>query len=130
MQEADFITITKDKIVYEIEIKRSKADYWNDFKNKQDKHSILKSGKHPVNYFYFCCEEDIIQPEEVPHPYGLMHIEKIAYKDLTTKTKYKYQIVVVKRASALHKNPLSDYLLIKCLTSVVFKYFNNLKAKD
>lgn len=129
-QEADFISISKSKYVYEVEIKRSKADYWNDFKNKQLKHSLLKSGKYPVNYFYFCSESDVIQPSEVPSQYGLIHIDKIPYKTPNSRKKFKYTITVVKNPKALHKKPLDDYLLVKCLSSVVFKYFNNLKAEN
>ena len=130
--EADFIAISSSKIVHEIEIKRSKSDYWADFKNKELKHSILKFGKYPVNYFYFCCESDLIQPEEVPYPYGLIHIEKQQYIDKTKEKKkvcYRYKIMVVKKAYSLHKKPLEDYYLIKALNSVVYKYFNNLKIK-
>lgn len=129
--EADFVAITPKRIVYEVEIKRSKPDFHADFKNKQLKHSILKMGKYPVNYFYFACESDLIQPQEVPSPYGLIHIEKTQWRDFKTKKlKTNYTTKVVKNAQALHKEPLSDYLLIKLLQSVMYKFFNNLKAKD
>ena len=40
--ESDYLAITKSMVAYEVEIKVSRPDFKNDFKNKQDKHLLLK----------------------------------------------------------------------------------------
>lgn len=39
--ESDYIAITKNGYVYEVEIKISRADFLNDFKHKEEKHLLL-----------------------------------------------------------------------------------------
>ena len=43
--ESDKLIETKTGYIYEFEIKISKADFKNDFKNKKDKHMILAGSK-------------------------------------------------------------------------------------
>ena len=39
--ESDKLIETRSGLIYEFEIKISKADFKNDFKNKEDKHKVL-----------------------------------------------------------------------------------------
>lgn len=123
--EADFVAVTSIKIAVECEIKRSRSDFFADFK-KDLKHKLLQSKKYPISQFYFACEEGLIRKEEVPFPYGLMYIKKSKNK-LTNKN---YVVSVAKNAKKIHNNPISDYLLIKLLTSVSYKWFNLLKSSQ
>ena len=60
--ESDFLAITRSLYAYEVEVKMSKQDFFNDFK-KDKKHKVLKDGiikvggviSYPPNYFYYAC---------------------------------------------------------------------------
>lgn len=75
--ESDYAACTKAGYWYEVEVKISRADFFNDFK-KQKKHEIL-SGKRPglrPNYFTYAVPEGLIQPEEIPEYAGLIFISE------------------------------------------------------
>lgn len=58
--ESDLLLITKSDIIYEFEIKISKYDFKNDFKNKTTKHAILESclsGEKYTPLYYEMLEE-------------------------------------------------------------------------
>lgn len=46
--ESDFFAISKSGYAVEVEIKCSRADFKNDFKNKTDKHNLLINHKKPA----------------------------------------------------------------------------------
>jgi len=101
--ETDFLVVQRSSgYCYEIEIKISRADFFNDFK-KVDKHSILKDGlymkqkyryqidpetgkrksekyfspekwDYRPNKFYYCVPEGLVKVEEVPNYAGLMYV--------------------------------------------------------
>lgn len=100
--ESDKFIETRSGLTYEFEIKISRSDYKNDFKNKKDKHVILEgkeeflpkyekildihkekwkeyyrtdSRKKP-NYFYYAVPEGMIDVSEVPEYAGLVYILK------------------------------------------------------
>ena len=126
--EADMLAITNKKIVVEFEIKRSKSDFHADFKNKKFKHRLLNDRKYPVNFFYFVCEEKLLEIEDIPEPYGLIWVKEKNTKQILIQPKEKEYVVIIKRkARELHKNKLSDMLLIKALTSMSYKWFEELK---
>lgn len=55
--ESDMLIKPRSGYWYEVECKISFADFKNDFKNKRQKHELLKTGdeKHRrPNYFYYC----------------------------------------------------------------------------
>lgn len=79
--ESDYLTITRSGVIYEIEIKISRADFQNDFKHKEDKHMLLESktlsDMHPnscPNYFYYAVPDGLIKTEEVPEYAGLIYL--------------------------------------------------------
>jgi hypothetical protein len=124
--EADLVGVTAGRFVTEFEIKRYHADFKADFKKKQ-KHRHLQEGKLPINQFYFVCPAGLIQPEEVPSMYGLIWIEKSEPMNSTLKSvrskKEVYKIITKRAAKKLHTKKLSDYYLVKLLTSMTFRYW-------
>jgi hypothetical protein len=95
--EADVFGINNGGYMYEFEIKRSRKDFFADFKNKDHKHKNLakanaiyvynewKNGKRTgnninriliPNRFFFVCESGLINPDEVPNYAGLIYVEE------------------------------------------------------
>jgi hypothetical protein len=124
--EADMVGVTAGRLVTEFEIKRYRSDFKADFK-KKEKHRLLKEGRHPANYFYYVCPAGMIQPEEVPPLYGLIWVEKLEPTRFALRTgrsnKEIYQIITKRVAKRLHPKKITDYGLVKLLTSTMYKYF-------
>lgn len=82
--EADVLRIRRSGLVYEYEIKTSRADYFNDFKKEfgnyhisaGNKHNHLQGGQRKCNRFFFVVPSGLIKEEEVPDYAGLIY-----YKD-------------------------------------------------
>ena len=91
--ESDCLLLTRSGYWYEFEVKISKADFKNDFKNKKEKHSILSSEKETKkpNFFYYVVPEDLIAPYDVPEYAGLIYIKR------------GRGLITVKKAPTLHK---------------------------
>lgn len=120
--ETDFLVVQRTSgYCYEIEIKISRSDFFNDFK-KVDKHQILREGTYmkrkyryptdPVtgkrvsekyyepekwdyrpNKFYYCVPEGLIKKEEVPDYAGLMYVTPMG-------------VITVKEPKFIHKEKL------------------------
>lgn len=81
MWEADVLRITRSGIVYEYEIKISRADFKRDFSkgysfingDSGHKHNAIAAGKHRINKFFFVVPAGLITPLEVPKQYGLIY---------------------------------------------------------
>ena len=89
--ESDYLAITRSNVVHEVEIKISRADFFNDAKHKQDKFKLFESRSKPVkesmeagvvpygnpmpSYFYYAVPEGLIKPEEVPDYAGLLYVQ-------------------------------------------------------
>lgn len=97
--ESDFLAITRSLYAYEVEVKMSKQDFFNDFK-KDKKHKVLKDGiikvggviSYPPNYFYYACPPNMIDVSEVPPYAGLIYV------DIGRR-----RISIVKIAPVIHK---------------------------
>ncbi len=140
--ETDFLVVQKSGYCYEIEIKTSRSDFFNDFK-KENKHLILNEGvymkkkyryhtdpetrkriseqyydrtewKFRPNKFYYCVPEGLIKVEEVPDYAGLMYVN--SYGIVTT----------IKEAKFLHKEKLD---LIKKLCDKFYYYWKNARTR-
>lgn len=102
--ESDTIKFTKSGYVYEFEIKISKADFKNDFKNKKKKHSLLEDknneNKDRPNYFYYVVPDGLINIEDIPEYAGLLYVHFIT---IGNNVPYS-QFIEVKKAPQLHKN--------------------------
>lgn len=129
--EADMIAVHPEELFcVEFEIKRSRGDFLKDFQ-KKNKHKLLKDGKYVSNQFYFVCERGILNAKDIPPHLGLITVEKQVERQPYHRNgclKYRkivsYDTAIVKKAKVLHKNAFPDHLLIKILTSVMNKYFN------
>lgn len=77
--ESDLLFLTPAGYWYEIEIKISRADFFNDFKKKafgKLKSELLKSGKYDSpNYFYYAVPRGLVSPDEVPDYAGLLEVD-------------------------------------------------------
>ena len=117
--ESDYLAITKSMVAYEVEIKVSKADFKNDFKNKQDKHLLFEDGnmigRFPKgssmpNYFYYAVPDGLITPEEVPDYAGLLYVQPWGVtfvKQPKKLTDEKFDIVKLYLADKFYYNMLS-----------------------
>lgn len=141
--ETDFLVVQKaSSYCYEIEIKTSRSDFFNDFK-KTEKHSILKEGTYPAkkyryktdsetnkriadhyyepkewkfrpNKFYYCVPEGLIKIEEVPEYAGLMYVNELGVR-------------IVKESKFIHKDKLE---LIKPLCDKFYYYWKNARSNN
>ena len=102
--ECDLLTVSYNDRTTEYEIKRSRADFFADFK-KEEKHYKTSNGKG-ANYFYFACPVGLIEPDEVPEYAGLVYV--------TSKTTY-----IKKKAPQLH----NDLMTFKELKKVAERIY-------
>lgn len=132
--ESDKLIETRSGLIYEFEIKISKADFKNDFKNKAEKHLILEGkdlssklfelidGKYvpsseikqstkdykKPNYFYYAVPEGMINVDEIPEYAGLIYIlTEDAMTDMNGKFIFN-RFYVVKIAPKLHNEKYTD----------------------
>ena len=141
--ETDFLVVQRNSgYCYEIEIKISRSDFFNDFK-KTDKHSIMREGTYPVkkykyrfdkdlnknisehhyvqtewkfrpNKFYYCVPEGLIKKEEVPEYAGLMYANE-------------FGITTIKEPKFIHKNKLE---LDRPLCDKFYYYWKNMTQNN
>lgn len=114
LRAPDILVMTKDRLVYEIEVKRSIDDLKQD-KNKSFKHAeMLNPTQHSRRWipsrFYFAVPEGICSEAEqvikLLYPYaGLL---SVGYR-------YWPHVRTILRAKDLHKNPLNEKLFNKAL---------------
>jgi hypothetical protein len=74
--EADVLVITDTQVIYEYEIKSTRADFLGD--KKKDKHSVI-TGKHwpelsKPHYFYYVTGNDIVTLEDIPEYAGWIRV--------------------------------------------------------
>lgn len=114
--EADLITVQASGYVNEIEIKRTKVDFKNDFKKR--KHTYMAEAAttrlHLPNYFWFAYPATIHESIdfEIPDYYGMIQI------------KFEKYPVIEKRARLLHKKKITDKQVRQIARSLMFKMWN------
>jgi hypothetical protein len=118
--EADFISVRRSNYVEEFEIKMSRSDFLADFK-KIEKHECLKNKLAVCNYFSYVCPEEIIQVKEVPSYAGLIWVKK-----RTGRYAKSLVLNVKKPPPKLHSRKITDELILKLLTSSMYKHRNRL----
>ena len=117
--ESDFIAITKSGVIYEYEIKVSRADFKRDFnkaKHRAFTKLILKSklpSTNHANYFYFVCPYGLLSLTEIPIYAGLIYV----YANGTCKT--------IKKARRLHTKyrGLTYKVLLKINQSLSHRFY-------
>lgn len=126
--EADFISISKNRMVYEYEIKISKADFNKD-KDKKLKHKLILDKIYPVNYFNYVVPEGMVKPKDVHPLYGLIYIIEKEYDERYYSTVRKgnkvYDVKIIKKPKKLNKDQISYELLVKALTTVMNAFYKN-----
>lgn len=133
--ECDVLRITGADIVYEYEVKVSRADFKAEMRNKTKKHEILR-GKHKTNphtwnypgggtdteeilqerwgsvgrpnFFYFVSPENLLKVDEIPDFAGLIYISESEVK-------------VIKKAPKLHSFKATDKLIRKVCNALSAK---------
>lgn len=96
--ESDYLCLTKSGLIHEVEIKISREDFKNDFKNKKEKHLLLEkldTQENKPNFFYYCVPENLISVEEIPEYAGLIYVIN------------EYRIDVIKPAPKINKNKVN-----------------------
>lgn len=154
--ESDKLIETRSGLIYEYEIKVSKSDYKNDFKNKKDKHVILEGKEERIpsyeehkerfkyygsdisdeyyrtenfkkpNYFYYAVPEGMIDASEVPSYAGLIYVLPEGKHETKDGMWCSNGIYTVKQAPKLHNAKYTDEELG---LSEKF-YYNMLNWKD
>ena len=125
--EADVLGISGAGMIYEYEIKVSRADYLADFRNKQHKHLILSRGEGVNTYakwvkgkrtddtydlvvlpnkFYYACPVDLITISDLPPYAGLIYI--------TDEGKY----IEIKPAPIIHRTK-ADEIIYKSIAATL-----------
>ena len=131
--ESDKLIKTRSGLFYEFEIKVSRSDFKNDFKNKEDKHVILEgkeeflpsygkildenkhiwekyyrvADKKKPNFFYYAVPEGLIDKTEVPEYAGLIYVLPEGEKK-TRDGEWCDGFYVVKKAPKLHNEKYTD----------------------
>lgn len=136
--ESDKLIETRSGLIYEYEIKVSKSDYKNDFKNKKDKHVILEGKEERIpsyeehkkrfnyygndlsdtyyrtenfkkpNYFYYAVPEGMIDVSEVPSYAGLIYVLPEGKHETKDGEWCWTGIYTVKQAPKLHNTKYTD----------------------
>lgn len=114
--ESDFISVTKNGMIHEIEIKISKADFKNDF-TKKKRHQWLNQksvtsfkglggkiinktyircvepvydkGNHLPNYFYYALPKGLIKLEDIPDYCGVIEVDEQGFTTQIRSPKQK-----------------------------------------
>lgn len=118
--ESDIWIMTKSGYAYEVEIKISRNDFKNDFRNKKNKHLLLESkvtaeNKRRPNYLYYSVPEGLISVEEVPEYAGLLYI--VPLSDTYNR------VDVVRKAPQIHKDK-ADIEFLNLIDKFYFNYSN------
>lgn len=118
--ESDLIFKDNRDFLRELEIKTSREDFFNDFRNKKKKHKMLEAKEgHIPNSFYFVTPVDEVKPEEVPDYAGLYY-----YRAFNCKSRGQViEFYIVKQAELLHEREATIQEQMKLLQSIYFKFW-------
>jgi hypothetical protein len=119
--ESDVLKFTNSGYAYEFEIKISKADFKNDFKNKKKKHALLenKEDVNKPNYFYYVVPEGLVTEDEVPEYAGLIYV----YATIIGNGRPYYSFNEVKKAPKLHTEKM-DVEKLKLVDKFYYNYIH------
>lgn len=144
--ESDCVSINKNEMVTEFEVKISRSDFKAEFRNKEYKHNLLAGNpvvikflydheiykrigeekgirKPDCNYFYFVCPDGLLQEKDVPAYAGLIWVKfACSFEDRNL-----YHVTYIKRAPRLKKEKARSKLLGLLYRSVMYKYYTALR---
>lgn len=121
--ECDVLRVTKAGMLYEYEIKTSKADFRKDAKKeyqgyttgiKVNKHDLIINSKR-VSQFYYVVPEGLLKPEEIQPEFGLIYARD--YDGFITFT-----IVKLSKRFKVQKSNIEFYRHLA--TNLCFKLIN------
>lgn len=131
--EADLAVISRNHYVFEIEVKTSRADFLAEFRNKVEKHELLKSRNtlirrhtkqaaydpsHIPNRYYIASPKGLLSLSDIPEYAGWIEL------DASRTAQYGgSHIKVAKRAPLLHKNKCSPELMLRMLKSISTRFW-------
>jgi hypothetical protein len=74
--KADLLSVTKARLVHEVEIKTSVQDFHRDFEEKAFKHHALENqkGYRTANYFWFAMPHRMVLIPDIPDYAGLLYV--------------------------------------------------------
>ena len=81
--ETDFLVVQQSKLIFDVEIKISRSDFFADFK-KFTKHQILSKqipAKYLPNKFYYAVPKNLITPDEIPTYSGLIYVDELGHAE-------------------------------------------------
>lgn len=114
--EMDLFRLTKSGVLYEYEIKISRADFFNDFKKDEGKkHKQIAQKQGKANRFYFVVPENLIKPDECPDYAGLLYYKNGHFSN-------------IKGSKMIHKGKPSENIYQQLCISLSFreKHFRGL----
>lgn len=135
--ECDALLVLKSGYVHEVEMKVSVSDFKADFRKSNRykkvkseygyttaqenlKHDLLAAGEGFPNRFSFLVPEDMIGVDDVPPYAGLYYFRR--YKG-------EYGSIFEKKAPKLmHKNKISDNLLLHLTKKFVYRYVDSIRV--
>lgn len=126
--ESDFVSITRNLMAHEYEIKISKSDFKADA--QKERHKLITSSTKiiyadlpkyrrevPVqrpNFFYYVCPEHVAAIQDVPDYAGLIHVVPFGHR---------WILQIIKRTRKLHDEPIDQKRLMQLARSVMFRYW-------
>ena len=142
--ESDLISVTKSGYVHEYEIKVTKADYKNDFKNKIRRHESLRHGHRTPDYNqqYWI---DQARNSGASENTGILKKVTVENRIITNRPNYFFYVCpediitevpeyaglihckpylkIVKKAPLLHKEIITGMMEAKIMRSFYYKYW-------
>ena len=107
--ESDLVSVTNSDMVYEYEIKLSRADFLQDF--KKYKHGCIIGREINIpNYFYYVVDSHILKLKDLPNYAGLMYVKERV-------------INVIKKAPKLHSNKISMKVRKYLERGIMYRYW-------
>lgn len=123
--EMDVFRLTDKGIIYEYEIKISRADFKKDFK-KAGKHSLMVTKKCYCNRFYFVTPEDLVHQNEIPDYAGLIYYTDHEAEAGKTNFRNPGSARIVKVAPLIHKEK-AGHDIYKSISRKLYFREQNLK---
>lgn len=120
--EADFLSVRKSLYLAEYEVKRTIADFKNEFKNKLPKHFAIESRLYPCNYYSFVCPEGLLFPEDIPSYAGLYYasLDEFGLCDISE----------IKKPPCLHKRKVEGQMVFEMLSKFMNKFRGEFIRRD
>jgi hypothetical protein len=113
--ECDVLTISRSGFATEYEIKRTRSDFFADF--KKPKHIQMRRGNGgQLSRFYFVCPQDLISIDDIPKYAGLIYV---------TKKYGRLQSIEIRKAPKLKASKLKVEDEVRVYRSIMFRWLKD-----